>query len=134
VTLSYMLDTNIVSALVHDRGAARVLLERRNPARSAVSTIVVGEILFGVEKRQSAALRTQVLQVLHALAILQVDEDVAATYGRIRAGLLGRGTPIGSNDLWIAAHALSLDATLVTANVDEFACVEGLRIENWLVS
>ena len=72
------------------------------------------------------------MQVLSSLAILQVDEDVAATYGRIRAALQNLGTPIGSNDLWIAAHALSLDMTLVTANVDEFARVEGLRVENWL--
>ena len=132
MTLAYMFDTNIVSALVHDRGAARVLLARRNPARAAVSTIVVGEILFGVAKRRSAALGAQVMQVLSSLAILQVDEDVAATYGRIRAALQNLGTPIGSNDLWIAAHALSLDMTLVTANVDEFARVEGLRVENWL--
>lgn len=134
MTLAYMLDANIVSALVHDRGAARVLLERRNPARAAVSAIVVGEILFGVEKRQSAALRTQVMLVLNSLAILQVDEDVAATYSRIRAALENLGTPIGANDLWIAAHALSLDMTLVTANLDEFARVDGLRVENWLVA
>lgn len=72
------------------------------------------------------------MQVLHSLVILQVDEDVAATYGRIRIALENLGTPIGSNDLWIAAHALSLDMTLVTANVDEFARVEGLCVENWL--
>ncbi len=72
--------------------------------------------------------------VLNSLAILQVDEDVAATYSRIRAALENLGTPIGANDLWIAAHALSLDMTLVTANLDEFARVDGLRVENWLVA
>jgi tRNA(fMet)-specific endonuclease VapC len=127
-----MLDANIVSALVHDRGSARTLLERRNPALAAISVVVAGEIIFGVKKRQSAALSAQVDSVLKSLPILQIGEDVSAVYGRIRADLERRGTPIGSNDLWIAAHALTLDATLVTANIDEFTRVEGLRVENWL--
>jgi tRNA(fMet)-specific endonuclease VapC len=127
-----MLDANIVSALVHNRGAARVLLERRNPDRIAISAVVLGEILFGVEKRQSAALAVQVTEVVDSLSIRDIDENVAENYGRIRADLERRGTPIGANDLWIAAHALALDATLVTANTVEFSRVDGLRVENWL--
>jgi tRNA(fMet)-specific endonuclease VapC len=127
-----MLDANIVSALVHDRFGARQILERRNPERSAISIIVAGEIMFGVEKRQSRALRVQVEAVLNAIPILPLDRNVGETYGRIRAALEFQGRPIGANDLWIAAHALALESTLVTANIDEFARVEGLRIENWL--
>lgn len=127
-----MLDANIVSALVHNRSSARTLLERRNPDRVAVSIIVAGEILFGVEKRRSEALRSQVAAVLDTLTVLPIDRDVAETYGQIRSVLERRGTPIGSNDTWIAAHALTLDMTMVTANVEEFSRVEGLRVENWL--
>ncbi|HNF78098.1 MAG TPA: hypothetical protein PKX14_15015, partial [Thauera aminoaromatica] len=53
-------------------------------------------------------------------------------YARIRAGLERQGTPIGGNDLWIAAQALALGAVLVTDNVKEFSCVPGLAVENWL--
>ena len=127
-----MLDANIVSAIVHDRYHARTMLARRNPDRVVISVIVAGETLFGVEKRQSAMLREQVATVLGSLEILPIDARVAATYASIRAALERRGTPIGGNDLWIAAHALTLDMTLVTANIDEFARVEGLRVENWL--
>ena len=55
-----------------------------------------------------------------------------STYGRLRASLESAGTPIGPNDLLIAAHALTIGATLVTANIDEFRRVSGLRVENWL--
>jgi tRNA(fMet)-specific endonuclease VapC len=55
-------------------------------------------------------------------------------YGRLRAPLEGNGLPIGQNTMWIAAHALSLDLTLVTDNTREFARIPGLRVENWLQS
>ena len=129
-----MLDTNIVSALVHDRYGARTILARRNPDRIAISVIVVGEVLFGVEKRQSPRLGEQVSFVLSALNVFEIDEHVATTYAKIRAGLERRGLPVGGNDLWIAAHAMTLDMTLATANVREFSRFEALRVENWLAA
>jgi hypothetical protein len=68
---------------------------------------------------------------LTPLAIVPFNEDVIWTYGKIRTDLEKRGTPIGAMDTMIAAHALSLNLTLVTNNVREFERVKGLRVENW---
>jgi tRNA(fMet)-specific endonuclease VapC len=65
--------------------------------------------------------------------VLALDKEADRRYAEIRHRLEQRGTPIGPNDLLIAAHALALDLTLVTANVDEFARVPRLRVENWLL-
>lgn len=70
--------------------------------------------------------------MLDTVEILPLRADADEHYGRIRATLEARGCVIGQNDFWIAAHALALDATLVTANLSEFARVEGLTVENWL--
>ena len=66
------------------------------------------------------------------MQILALDAPAHARYGRIRAELEAAGTPIGPNDLLIAAHALAVDAVLVTANTREFLRVPGLQVENWL--
>lgn len=76
----------------------------------------------------------QVERVLEALVIAPFAEPADQLYGEIRAELQRRGTPIGANDLFIAAHALALDCILVTDNMREFERVPGLRIENWLRS
>ena len=70
--------------------------------------------------------------LLQEIEILSLKPEVSAHYGDIRRSLEARGTPIGQNDLWIAAQARSLDAALVTDNEEEFRRVEGLRVENWL--
>jgi len=69
---------------------------------------------------------------LAPLTILPFDERAAWAYGELRADLERRGTPIGSLDTMIAAHALSLQATLITNNTREFAQVSGLQVENWV--
>jgi tRNA(fMet)-specific endonuclease VapC len=70
--------------------------------------------------------------VVNQLELISVDGAVAKAYGPIRAGLAQQGTPIGANDLWIAAQALVCGAVLVTANLREFERVEGLSLDNWL--
>ena len=67
----------------------------------------------------------------YAIPVQPLDTAVAEHYGRIRSELERKGSPIGAYDLLIAAHALSLDRTLVTNKLREFACVKGLRVENW---
>jgi tRNA(fMet)-specific endonuclease VapC len=79
-----------------------------------------------------ARLTAQVDAVLGALETLPFDFSGDETYGSIRTQLESAGTPIGGNDLLIAAHAIALDLTLVTDNADEFLRVSGLRVENWL--
>ena len=75
---------------------------------------------------------TLTASVVAGLAVPPLDAATSSHYARIRAGLERQGTPIGGNDLWIAAQALALGAVLVTDNVREFSRVPGLTVENWL--
>lgn len=129
----YLLDTNAVSNLA-DRPDGPVARQIANVGLENVvtSVIVNGEIEFGLELKQSARLRAQMEKVLSALPILPFERPASKHYGVLRAELKRQGRPIGPNDLLIAAHALALDAILVTANESEFARVPGLKIENWL--
>jgi tRNA(fMet)-specific endonuclease VapC len=96
------------------------------------SIVVACELRFGAIKRNSLRLTQQVAVVLEALPILPLDAGVDQRYGAIRAALEQQGTPIGANDMLIAAHAALLDLTLVTDNVREFSRVPGLTVRNWL--
>ncbi|MDP3896603.1 MAG: PIN domain-containing protein [Mesorhizobium sp.] len=129
----YLLDTNAVSNLA-DRPDGPVARQIASVGLENVvtSVIVNGEIEFGLELKQSTRLRTQMEKVLSALPILPFERPASEHYGSLRAELKRQGRPIGPNDLLIAAHALALDAILVTANVSEFGRVPGLKVENWL--
>ena len=98
----------------------------------ATSVIVAGELRYGCLRKGSSRLTERVEALLREIEILSLKPEVSAHYGDIRRSLEARGTPIGQNDLWIAAQARSLDAALVTDNEEEFRRVEGLRVENWL--
>ena len=131
--MKYLLDTNIISAL--EKAPDGPLLSRllRTGMDNAVTSIIVaGELQFGIMKSKTASLKKNLETLLGSITVLPLEEPVNLEYGRIRADLEKRGTPIGNNDLWIAAHALALGLTLVTENVDEFSRVDGLRVENWL--
>ncbi len=130
---THLLDTNIVSDLVrHPQGKAAQCLALVDPSRVCTSLIVVSELRYGVEKKGSAKLGLQLEKVLAGLDILLYATPADFHYGRIRAVLQRLGQPIGYNDFLIAAHALSLDAILVTDNLREFNRVPGLCVENWL--
>lgn len=99
-----------------------------------ISSITAAELHFGVQKSQRPEENRRALeQFMLPLAVAAFDENAAAAYGHIRAQLEEQGTPIGSLDTLIAAHALSLDLTLVTNNVREFERVSHLEVENWVV-
>lgn len=97
----------------------------------AMSVITFGELQYGAQKSTQ---RKQVLKMLDklslAIPVLQMTADVGAHYGEIHANLQKLGTPIGNNDIWIAAHAKAIDLVLVTNNVREFERVIKLRIKN----
>ena len=89
------------------------------------------ELRFGAAKRQSVKLTERIEDALNALDVQPLSEDADRHYAKLRSELERKGTPIGNHDMLIAAHALALDATLVTANIREFARIEGLSVENW---
>jgi tRNA(fMet)-specific endonuclease VapC len=95
---------------------------------------VAAELRFGARKLGSNTLTDKVDDLLASLPVLPLDSEADRTYADIRFRLERAGTPIGPNDLLIAAHALESGLILVTDNVDELVRVAGLRVENWLNS
>ena len=129
-----LLDTNICVYLIRNR-PPEVLRRFDEYAVGDVglSSVTAAELHFGAHKSRSPEQNLAALeQFLLPLTVVGFDEGAAAAYGRVRAFLEGRGTPIGSLDTLIAAHALSLDLTLVTNNVREFERVPDLEVENWV--
>jgi tRNA(fMet)-specific endonuclease VapC len=132
----YLLDTNILSDLVHhprSGTAARQLALVRAHGGQDISTSIIAaaELRYGVAKRGSARLARQVETVLGALDVLPFEAPADMIYGRLRTDLEQGGQPMGSNDLLIAAHALATQSTLVT-NDRGFARIPELSRENWL--
>ena len=101
-----------------------------------ISQIVLGELEYGVcnspPNRQQEN-RQSLYDFLGAVVIHPITNDVATFYGDVRAFLRRQGQMIGPNDLWIGAHALAADLTLVTNNTREFSRVPNLSVENWVV-
>ena len=132
--MNLLLDTNICIYIIKQKPLE--VLQRFNNYQVGdigISSITVAELEFGVQKSQFPARNQQALtQFLLPLKILDFDHAAAIIYGDIRAMLEQQGTPIGSLDTLIAAHALSLEATLITNNVNEFSRVPNLQLDNWL--
>jgi tRNA(fMet)-specific endonuclease VapC len=128
-----LLDTNIISELVRQpKGPLLRKLAEVGEKDVCTSIVVACELRFGALKSGSKRLARQLELVLSAIEILPLEEPVDEEYARVRSHLESNGRPIGPNDLLIAAHALALNCTVVTANDREFARVPGLRVENWL--
>lgn len=133
MSFEVMLDTNAVSNLLRDpKGPVSSRLRLLGEERSCVSIITAAELLFGARRVGSSRLERDLTAILSVVPPVPFEEPAAFAYADIRSALEARGTPIGPNDLFIASHALSLDLTLVTANIREFSRVPGLRVENWL--
>lgn len=129
----YLLDTNIVSDLVrHPQGRAAAKIAEVGEDAVATSIIVAAELRYGAAKKASPRLTAQLEAVLGVLEIIALEVPADASYGDSHVALEAAGTPIGANDLLIAAQALALDMIVVTDNEREFARVDGLRHENWL--
>lgn len=131
--LKFMLDTNIAIYVIKRRPMEVMELFNKHASQICISAISVAELLHGVEKSERPEQNLEVVEdFLSRLEVLDYNINAAAHYGDIRANLEKKGTPIGVNDLHIAAHARSDGMVLVTNNTREFERVEGLRIENWL--
>lgn len=128
-----MLDTNIVSALMRGPGdKVRRRLDELGVHNVCMSIITAGELEFGLARTRSPKVSAWVADIMDTIQVADMEASVARPYGELRAYLAARGRIIGPNDIWIAAHALALDLTLVTANIREFSRVPGLSVENWL--
>jgi tRNA(fMet)-specific endonuclease VapC len=130
----YLLDTNIVSALLRDPDSQAVHhIARVGHHEICTGIIVAAELRYGCAKKGSAKLLAKVESLLEIIPILPLDVPVNAEYGRIRAELEAAGQTIGANDLLIGAHAYTLGLSLVTGNTREFERIRGLAVENWLI-
>ena len=133
MTAKYLLDTNIISDLMRQpQGRVASKIAQVGEGAVATSIVVASELRFGTVKKSSARLTAQLDAILSVLPVLPFEGPADLLYGEIRAKLEAAGTPIGANDLLIAAHALMLNMVLVTDNTREFERVDGLTVENWL--
>ena len=125
-----MLDTDTcIYAMSHAEG-----FEPRLPLQDcAISVVVLGELEWGVQHSQRVQHNRVVLdEWLTAVQVTAMNADVGRRYGRLRTHLAAAGQMIGPNDLWIAAHALSLELPLISHNLREFERVPGLAVETWM--
>lgn len=131
--IKYLLDTNIVIYTIKNRPEEVRQTFRKYQGQMAVSTVTVGELVFGAERSaQPESNQADIDGMLARLDIFSFDEKAAAHFGQIRAGLYAKGQPIGPYDMMIAGHARSQGLILVTNNMKEFERVPGLRLENWV--
>lgn len=133
MTARFLLDTNILSDLVRNpQGRVAAKIAEIGEHQVATSIIVAAELRYGAAKKGSPRLASQLESILGAMDVIPLEPPVDAVYAEVRVALEAAGTPIGGNDLLIAAQTLTLRMTVVTANVAEFSRVPGLRVENWI--
>lgn len=131
--MSWLLDTNICVAFLNGGDTSiRDRLLALSPSDVFLCSIVKAELLYGARKsaRVDANL-ARLTELFAAMESIPFDDSAAGHYGLLRAQLEAVGTPIGANDMMIAATALAAGVTLVTRNQREFARVAGLAVENW---
>jgi tRNA(fMet)-specific endonuclease VapC len=130
--LKYMLDTNIVIYTVKNRPQRVREAFKRHQNQMCISTVTVGELIYGAERSAQPERNTADIEGLAArLEVSPFDVGAAVHFGQVRAELHSQGRPIGPYDMMIAGHARSLGLILVTNHMKEFEQVPGLRLENW---
>jgi tRNA(fMet)-specific endonuclease VapC len=133
MTTRFLLDTNVLSNLIRDpRGPVAMRLTTVGDAQVFTNVVVASELRFGARKKGSPVLMDRVDQLLASIEVVSLEIGVDRTYADIRHALESSGQMIGANDLFIAAHALEQEATLVTDNVAEFQRVPKLQIDDWV--
>jgi tRNA(fMet)-specific endonuclease VapC len=131
--MRYLLDTNVLSALIRSpRGTIAERIKRLGAQQIYTSVVVTAELRFGVARKKSERLARQVETVIGSISVEPWQAPYDRVYADLRVGLERAGTPIGANDLLIAAQALADGSVLVTDNTREFERVSGLTVENWL--
>ena len=128
----WLLDANIISAAMRDAyGPLAGRLRATGRGDLCTSVVAAAELRFGASRKGSARLEAAVEAVLSTLDVAPLETPADRIYGALRARLQACGESLGANDVWIAAHAMTLDCVLVTDD-RAFERVEGLKVENWL--
>ena len=129
--MKYLLDANVVIALLNDRNSRPARrLRKHSPRDIAISAIVAHELYYGAFKSARRAENVALVEKLR-FPILEFDSEDAREAGELRAWLTLRGTPIGPYDVLIGGQARARNLVLVTRNTDEFRPIPGLKIEDW---
>ena len=133
--MKFMLDTNICIYLIKQKSPSILKhLKRHSAGDIGISSITLAELYYGVEKSRYIQKNREALgEFLLPLEITDFDEKASQIYGVVRANLEKDGNLIGSMDMLIASHALSLDVTLITNNTREFKRIEKLKVLDWTV-
>ena len=131
--MTYLLDTNV--CIIYLNGKSSELRDRLNSTpidKIRICSIVKSELFYGSMRSNNPVKSLQIQQeFLQQFVSIPFDDAAAMVYGTIRANLAKAGTPIGPNDLQIAAIALANELTLVTHNTREFSRIQGLKLEDW---
>jgi len=127
----YVLDTDTVSLIVRKNTSVIENLIKHEEDEICISVISYAELCYGLEKKGSGRLFTEVNSILGKFSIIAFDESQSEIYGKIRVALEKSGTPVGDMDMLIAAAALSAGAVLVSHNTSHFSRIKGLKIEDW---
>ena len=132
--MKYMLDTNICIGLIRQKPQKLIRrLMRCEPGDVGISSITIAELAFGANKSNQVEQNLSALeQFLLPIEVADFDQRASAAYGVVRAYLEREGKIIGSMDMLIGAHALSLGVIVVTNNVDEFQRIPKLKVEDWM--
>ena len=132
--MGYLLDTNICIYIIKRKPQAAIERLRQIPFNELyISAITIAELEYGIRKSSFPDKNQSALnEFLTPFSLLDFDRSATIEYGIIRSELEKKGIPIGPLDMLIAAHAKSLNFTLVTNNEREFSKVNGLHVENWI--
>ena len=131
MTLLFMLDTDSVSFALRGQGSVGAQILEHRPSELCVSSTTVAELRYGATRRNSAKLHQLIDTFIENVAVMPFDEVCAAHFGHLASELADQGVPIGEFDALMAAHAITIDVTLVTNNTKHFSRVQGLKIVNW---
>ena len=132
MTRPYILDTDTVSYAFRDVGRVVAHIKQHTPSGICISAITLAELRFGASQKGSKRIHGLIDSFISQVPVMPFDDAAASKFGEIAAVLSASGVSIGDFDTMIGAHALDLDATLVTNNVRHFRRIVGLRVETWV--
>jgi tRNA(fMet)-specific endonuclease VapC len=131
--VKYLVDTNILIFLCNSKSKKlENRFKKHNPDDFFVSSITVGELIYGVNKSKRKQKNLEaILKILSPFTVIDFNSKDAWSYGEIRAFLESEGQIIGGNDIMIGAQAKQRGLKLITNNIREFKRIQDLKVEDW---